>query len=63
MSEDFLEHIPRVRLLCVAVADNWRFTDSEVAHLNQCVECHNEWKHYLTTIGDWSAATDEPQVD
>ena len=52
MSDELLEHIPHVRLLCVAVADTLHFTDDELAHVKQCTTCYEQWKHYLTTIGN-----------
>jgi hypothetical protein len=51
MPDDFLEHIPHVRLLCVAVADNLHFNEDELEHIKTCTTCYDQWKQFLTTIG------------
>lgn len=41
------QHVSSVRLLCVAFADNFYFTESEADHLVICHECYREWQLYV----------------
>ena len=40
-------HIPEIRLLCVAYADNLQFDENDVSHLTECPECYQQWKLFV----------------
>ena len=50
-------HIPEIRLLCVAYADNLQFDESDVSHLLECSDCYERWRLFLQDVEGWQAPT------
>ena len=46
-------HIPEIRLLCVAYADNLQFDENDVSHLTECRHCYSRWKMFLEESQRW----------
>ena len=42
-----LPHVPKERLLAVAISDDLLVTPEEFAHLNECKECLERWQECL----------------
>ena len=49
----YLMHIPEMRLLCVAYADNLQFDENDVTHLTQCPACYGRWTLFLHEAENW----------
>jgi hypothetical protein len=46
-----LPHVPKERLLAVAISDDLLLTPEEFAHLNECKKCLERWQECVEEAG------------
>jgi hypothetical protein len=51
VSSHSLSHVPKERLLAVAISDDLLLTPEEFAHLNGCKECFERWRECTEEAG------------